>query len=76
MLNFKIQIGHKVLRVNNQVIITKAQFEKAIQDHAGQGVTIVVWHDKDQIKQLKQDTKRAGYEVTLFSTTTNIPFNE
>jgi len=62
MAEGKICIGHKVLRVNNQVIITKTQFEKAIHDHAGQGVTLTVWHDKEHVKQL-QHVKRAGYEI-------------
>jgi len=63
MAEGKVFIGNKVLRVNNQVILTKAQFEKAIHDHAGQGITLAVWHDKEQVRLLRLDTPTSGFEV-------------
>lgn len=66
MADGKIFIGNKLLRVNNQPISTKAQFDKLVHDKAGQGLTITVWHDKEQIKNLKQpnqDVANAGFAV-------------
>lgn len=62
-----IQIGNKILRVNNQVILTKAQFEKTIQEHTGQGMTIYVWHDKDKVEKPKPlDISKPGFETKDF----------
>jgi len=63
MAENKVYVGNKILRVNNQMMLTKAQFEKSIQDHAGQGITLVVWHDKEQVKLLQKDEPKPGFEV-------------
>lgn len=45
-------------------MVTKAQFEKTVKDHAGQSVTVFVWHDKEKIKNAQsQDVKKEGFEI-------------
>jgi hypothetical protein len=63
MAEGKVFIGNKILRVNNQGMLTKAQFDKAVRDHAGQGITLAVWHDKEQVRLLQLDTPKSGFEI-------------